>query len=92
MGLTAMVSSSASSASSSASTAASSVISLTSPVDVGIGGVFVAVALIALLAYYDVFNARVEIDETVRRTLLATIIPLAVAFGGVITFHTLAVL
>ena len=59
MGLTAIVSSAASAAGSASSAASSStsVASLTSPVGLGIGGVFVAAALIILLAYFDVLDA-----------------------------------
>lgn len=98
MGLTAIVSSAASSASSASSTASSaasasmSVASLTLPVGLGIGGVFVTAAVILLLAYFDVLNATEDADESIRMTLVASIVPLAIVFVGVVVFRTLAYL
>lgn len=99
MGLTAIVSSAASAASSASSSSASSaasastsVASLTSPVGLGIGGVFVAAALIVLLAYFDVVDATEEADTSVRTTVVAAFVPLVIAFVGVVAFHTLAIL
>lgn len=97
MGLTAIVSSAASAASSSASSASSasastSVASLVSPVGMGVGGVFVAASLILLLAYFDVFAATDDPDDAVRTTLVASIVPLAIAFAGVVVFQALAFL
>lgn len=92
VGLTAIVSSAGSSASSSASSASSSVLSLLSPVGLGVGGVFVAAALILLLAYFDILNATDDADASLLQTLIATTIPLAAAFAAVIIFHTLRVL
>lgn len=57
----------------------------------GIGGVFVAAALIVLLAYFDVLDAAGG-NETVRQTLMASIIPLALAFAGVVAFQAAAAL
>lgn len=87
MGLTAIVSSSASSASS-----LSSVTSLTSVVGLGAGGIFVAAALVILLAYLDLFDASAYTSKRVRRTVVATILPLGIAFGGIVVFHSLQVL
>jgi hypothetical protein len=67
-----------------------SVASLLTPVGLGVGGAFVAAALLVLLAYFDVFSATEEADETVRLTLIATIIPLTVTFIGILTFRSLA--
>lgn len=102
MGLTAIVSSAASSASSaassasassaSASSASTSVASLVSPVGMGVGGVFLAAALILLLAYFDVFTATDDPNDAVRTTLVASIVPLSIAFAGVVVFQTLAFL
>ena len=86
MGLTAIVSSSASSASS------ASVTSLMSPVGVGVGGLFVAVALILLLAYLDLLKASKWDTPELRRTLMVTVIPLIIAFAGVVVFKALVVL
>jgi hypothetical protein len=97
MGLTAIVSSAAnavssSASSASASSASASAISLTSPVGAGIGGVFVAAALVFLLAYLDVLNASEVANAEVRRTVLATAIPLALVFVGIVAFQSLQVL
>lgn len=97
MGLTAIVSSAASSTSSASSAASAtsesmSVASLTLPVGLGIGGVFVTAAVILLLAYFDVLNATEDADESIRTTLLASIIPLAIVFVGVLVFRTIAYL
>ena len=88
MGLTAIISSAGGSATSSATTVAS----LLSPVGLGVGGVFVAAVLILLLTYFEVFSATDVEDETIRTTLCASIIPLAVAFLGVTTFQALVFL
>lgn len=87
MGLTAIVSSSASASSSSASV---SVASLTSPVGLGVGGIFVAAALILLLSYFDMLEAADDANESIRMTLVASIVPLTIAFAGVVTFQTFA--
>lgn len=93
MGLTAIVSSTASSTSSASATSASmSVASLTLPVGLGIGGVFVTAAVILLLAYFDVLNATEDADESIRMTLVASIVPLAIVFVGVVVFRTMAYL
>lgn len=98
MGLTAIVSSTASAASASsassasASAASTSVASLLSPVGFGIGGVVVAAALIFLLGYFDVLDATDDANQGVRTMLVASIIPLGLAFGGVVLFQTLSML
>jgi hypothetical protein len=89
MGLTAIVSSAASASSASASSASATVASLTSPVGLGVCGVFVAAAPILLLSHYDVLDAA---DESIRMTLVASIVPLAIAFAGVVLFQTFAFL
>lgn len=85
MGLTAIISSSAGSASS----ASAGVTSLITEVGLGIGGVFVAAALVILLAYLDLFNASDIEDEAAFRTIVATVVPLFVAFAGTILFKAL---
>lgn len=91
MGLTAIVSTVASAASSSAS-AGAGVVSMTTTVGTGIGGIFVAASLIYLLAYLDLFDASGETDPEVRRTIVATILPLLIVFAGIVTFQTLQLL
>ena len=90
MGLTAIVSSSASSASSASSL--SSATSLTYVVGVGAGGIFVAAALVLLLAYLDLFDASQFSSVRVRKTVVATILPLGIAFAGIVVFHSMQVL
>lgn len=85
MGLTAIVSSSASAGSASAT-------SLMSAVGLGAGGIFVAAALIFLLAYLDLFDASEKQNERVRTMLVATILPLGVTFGGIVVFQSLQAL
>lgn len=87
MGLTAIVSSSASS---SAAGVSSTVTSLLSPIGVGVGGIFVAVTLVALLAYLDLLDTTG--NEETRNMVVATVIPLLFAFGGVVLFKSLAVI
>jgi hypothetical protein len=89
MGLTAILSSSSSSAS---SAGVSSATSLLSPVGVGIGGIFVAVTLIAVLAYLDLFDASELYNGQIRTMLIATVLPLALTFGAIVLFESLAVI
>jgi hypothetical protein len=91
MGATAVVSSSASSASSSAAGVSATVTSLLSPVGMGIGGIAVAVALVYLLARLDVVSAKNDVDEDARRMLVATVIPLALTFAGIVAFNAASV-
>lgn len=85
MGLTSIVSSSSASAS-------SSVVSLVTSVGVGVGGIFVAVALIVLLAYFDLIDAHPDAHPRLKRTLLTVIVPLLFTFGGVVLFRSLQVI
>jgi len=87
MGATAVVSSSASSASSSAAGVSATVTSLLSPVGMGVGGVAVALALVYLLARLDIVSAREDVDERVQRMLVATVVPLALTFAGIVAFN-----
>ena len=80
MGLTAITSS-----------AASAAISLLSPVGLGVGGVFIAAALVLLLSSYDLLDAADYDHEGVRTTMLAMIVPLMITFGGIVLFKSLQV-
>lgn len=80
MGLTAITSS-----------AASAAISLLSPVGLGVGGVFIAAALVLLLSSYDLLDAAESDHAGVRTTMLATIVPLVVTFGAIVLFKSLQV-
>mgnify|MGYP007008814458 FL=1 len=57
----------------------------------GIGGIAVALALVYLLARLDVVSAKDEVDEDVRRMLVATVIPLALTFAGIVAFNAASV-
>ena len=90
MGLTAGAVSS--SASSSSAAGVSSATSLLSPVGLGVGSVFVAAALILLLAYYDVIDASDIHDDRTRTMLGTAIAPLLVAFIADVAYSTLGFL
>ena len=94
MGLTAITSAATSSAatSSASSAATSSAISLTSTVGAGVGGIFVAAALVFLLAYYDLLGASDEVNEQVGQAVLTAIVPLGFVFAGIVLFHSMQVL
>lgn len=85
MGLTASVSSSA-------SVSASAATSLLSPVGAGVGGIFVAAALILLLAYFDLLGAADGDFSRVRTMVLGVIAPLIVTFGAIVAFQSMTVL
>lgn len=86
MGLTAIVSSSASSTS-----ASTSATSLLSPVGAGVGGIFVFAALILALAYFDVFDAADRLPDQARQTVLPVITALSFVATAIVTFHSLQV-
>lgn len=86
MGLIAIVSSALGSASSSASVSA---ISLVSSVGLGLGGIFVAGALVYLFSYFDLLDQGATDTHELQRTVLATIIPLTVVFAGILLFKTI---
>lgn len=73
------------------SSASSTAISLLSPVGVGVGGMFVSAALVVLLGYLDLFDASGRESQRMRQTLVATIVPLAVVFTGVVVYQSLQV-
>lgn len=79
-------------ASSSASAGVSAATSLLSPVGVGVGGFFVAVALIALLAYLDLFDASDRDNGQIRSMLVAASIPLGLTFAAIVVFQSLTFL
>lgn len=61
-------------------------------VGLGIGGIFVAAVLVFLLAYLDLLDAADPESSAVRRTLIATVVPLFLTFAGVVVFESLSVL
>ena len=83
MGVTAIVPTS----SSSGSIEAGSMISLQSPVGLGVGGVFVAIALVVALAYFDLLQGA-EADVKIRRYVLGSIVPLLLTFSTIVLFES----
>lgn len=63
-----------------------------SSVGVGVGSVFVALALVALLAYLNLLDADEGTDEELRTTVVATVLPLAVAFVAIVVFESMRVI
>jgi hypothetical protein len=63
-----------------------------SAVGLGAGGIFVAAALVLLLAYLDVFDASGKENERVRTMLVATILPLGITFSGAVIFQSMQAL
>lgn len=60
-------------------------------VGLGVGGIFVAVALVVQLGYLDLLGAAdidPSVDRRIRSMLLAVVIPLMVTFGGVVLFKS----
>lgn len=92
MGLTAIISSAASSSASAGAGVSASATSLLSPVGVGVGGIFVAAALIYLFAYLNLISASEKEMRNLHRMLVASIVPLFVAFGGIVVYRSLQIL
>lgn len=86
MGLTAIMSSVSSTAPNSPP------IGLNSSIGLGIGGVFVAIALISLLVYFDILNSSENQRTHIRRTVFAFVVPLGFTFTGIVLFKTIALL
>lgn len=57
-----------------------------------VGGVFVAAALILLLATYNLYDVSDRADDRVRSLLLTGIVPLAIVFAAIVAFQSLAVI
>lgn len=93
MGLTAIASSTSAGAGvSSTSAGVSSAISMFTSVGTGPGGIFVAAALVVLLAYLDIFDASDRQDGDVRPLLLASVASLGVTFAALVLYNSLQVL
>lgn len=58
----------------------------------GIGGLFVAVALVAVIVYLDLLDASSVEDDDLRRLLVATVIPLLVTFVFIVLYQSAAIL
>lgn len=76
----------------SGSAAGASVTSLLTPVGISVGGIFVAGALILLLAYFDLLGASERNIHEVQMLLLAAIGPLLITFGAIVVFESIQVL
>jgi len=64
-------------------------------VGLGVGGIFVALTLVAHLGYLDLLGAA-ELDperkRRMRSMLLAVVVPLLLTFGGIVLFQSLLTL
>ncbi|WP_123538491.1 hypothetical protein [Halosimplex salinum] len=56
-------------------------------VGLGAGGIAASLALVYLLAYFDVLSAKRDADRRVHWTLGAMAIPLVVTFLGIVAFN-----
>lgn len=64
-----------------------STISLYSSVGPGVGGLFVSIALVAALAYFDLLQGA-EADVGIQRYVLSAIIPLLLTFTTIVLFES----
>lgn len=69
-----------------------SVTSLFSPVGFGVGGIFAVMALVALLVSLNLLDASEREAPNLKRTLIATIVPLFFTFAGIVLFKSLLVI
>lgn len=79
----------------SSSTSAAGGFDLYTSIGLGVGGIFVAVALVYLLAYLDLLDALRTDDEAIgdlKMALVAAAIPLFVTFGGIVLYRSLVVI
>ena len=76
----------------SGSAAGISATSLSTSVGLGVGGIFVAGALILLLAYLDILDASEHDTGDVQTLLLAAVSPLSIAFLAIVVFESSQVL
>jgi hypothetical protein len=76
----------------SGSAAGVSATSLLTPVGLGAGGIFVAGALILLLAYLDVLETAGRDASDVRLLLLAGVSPLSITFVAILVFESMRIL
>lgn len=88
MGLTAIVSTSASSSSAGVE---ASITSGLSPIGLGVGGLFVALALIFALAYLNILES-IDADRTTRNVVIASVVPMLFVFGAMVLYESLQVL
>lgn len=56
-----------------------------------VAGFVTVTALVFLLAFLNVIEA-IDVEKSIRRTLIAVIIPLLIVFIGITIYHSLVVL
>ena len=76
----------------SGSAAGVSATSLLTPVGLGAGDIFVAGALILLLAYLDILETSERDARDVRIMLLAGVSPLSITFAAIVFFESIRIL
>lgn len=64
---------------------------MTSAIGLGVGGVFVSLALIYLLAYFNIVDSTGVESTSLKRFVAASVVPVAVTFAGIVAFQTLQI-
>ncbi|MEM2925130.1 MAG: hypothetical protein QXJ68_05525 [Methanocellales archaeon] len=72
--------------------AATSIISMTSTVGLGFGGVLASAALILLLSIKEIASASEFYDRGMDYILNTSIFPLLIAFSGIVIFKVMEIL
>lgn len=67
-------------------------LSLLLDVGYGVGGIFITVLLVYLLAYLNIVEASERSRVRIRSLLISVSLPLAVVFTGIITFASLSII
>ena len=75
----------------SGSAAGVSATSLLTSIGLGVGGIFVAGALILLLAYLDILEAFERDDRHIRILLFAGVSPLSITFAAIVVFESMRI-
>lgn len=68
-----------------------SALPIVSPLEAGLGGLFASIGLVYLLGYLNLLDAA-DGNESLRRTLIALLLPLFLVFAGVVVDRSLAIL
>lgn len=71
---------------------ATSVTSMTSAIGLGVGGIFVSLALVYLLAYFNLIESSGVELAPVKRFVGAAIVPLSVVFAGIIAYQAIEII
>ncbi|WP_254538296.1 hypothetical protein [Halomarina litorea] len=74
------------------SSTTASAISLFTSVGLGVGGVFVAAALLVMLGHMDLRGAAGDERRRTKYTIAAFVLPLSLTFAGMMVFQTMQVL